>query len=230
MTAIRETMMSDGIRNNDAAGVLDLPADEGDPDHFAHASRPVRNPPAVVPGLCEFAEWLPRLGPVLWLDRRSASGPAAMCPNAGSGPVLLDHPALVSLPTWRSLCAHHAITAHGPREWICFHSASGVVEAKLYLLPDSDVLAWDEMIPGLHMACSGSERNEAPTHTHFLRRALGRFGQRWQAQLLEFRCTRRPWLNVLDAQAPLKISLLGIELARDIMRDENADWISPFRQ
>ncbi len=223
-------MMSDGTRFNDFTGVLDLLADEGDGDHFAHASRPPQNLPAGVPKLCEFAEWLPRLGPVLWLDRRKTTGPASMCPNAGSGPVLLDHPVLASLSIWRNLCAHHAITAHGPREWVCFHSASGVVEAKLYLLPDSDVLVWDQMIPGLHMACSGAERNEPPTHANFLRRALGRFGQRWQAQLLEFRCSRRPWLNVLDAQAPLKISLLGFELASRIARDENADWISPFRQ
>ncbi len=222
--------MSDGTGFNHASGVLDLPADEGDGDQFAHASRPPRYSPAAVPQLCEFAEWLPRLGPVLWLERRTASGQARLCANARSGPVLLDHPALVTLSNCHKLDAHHTITAQGPREWISFHSASGEIDARLYLLPDSDLLAWDEMIPGLRMVCSGPEQSEAPTHTHFLRRALGRFGQRWQARLLEFRISRRPWLNVLDAQAPLKISLLGIELAGHIVRDQNADWISPLHR
>lgn len=223
-------MMSDGTWFNDAAGDLDLLVDEADHGQFAHASRPSRIPSAAVPKLCEFAEWLPRLGPVLWLDRRNANRQTRICPDARSGPVLLDHPALVTLCNSRKLCAHHAVTVHGPREWVSFHSASGEVDARLYLLPDSDVLAWDEMIPGLRMACAGSEQNDAPTHTNFLRRALGRFGQRWQARLLEFRSSRQPWLNELDAQPPLKISLLGIELAGHIVRDESADWISPLHR
>ncbi len=223
-------MMSDGTRYNDSTDVLDLLDDESNRGQFAHASRPSRNPSAPVPELCDFAEWLPRLGPVLWLDRRTANGQARICPDARSGPILLDHPALVTLCNSRKLAAHHVITAHGPREWISFHSASGEVDARLYLLPDSNVLSWDEMIPGLRMACAGAEQNEVPTHTNFLRRALGRFGQRWQARLLEFRNSPRPWLNVLDAQPPLKISLLGIELAGHIVRDQNADWISPLHR
>ena len=222
--------MSDGSGVNDLTGVLDLLADEGTGGHFAHASRVPRKPPAAVPTLRDFAEWLPRLGPVLWLERQTSSGPAQICPDARPGPLLLDHPALVTLCNARKLCVHHAITAHGPREWVSFHSASGSVDARLYLLPDSDVLAWDEMIPGLRMTCAGAQHDEAPTHANFLRRALARFGQRWQARLLEFRSSPRPWLHVLDAQAPLKISLLGIELAGHVVRDQNAEWISPLHR
>lgn len=222
--------MSDGTWSNDATGMLDLQVDEDDGDHFAHASRPARAPRSKVPKLCEFAEWLPRLGPVLWLDRRTTTAQARLCANARSGPLLLDHPALITLSNCHKLAAHHAIATHGPREWVSFHSANGEVDARLYLLPDSDVLAWDEMIPGLRMDCSGSNQDEPPTHTNFLRRALGRFGQRWQARLLEFRSLNRPWLNVLDAKAPLKISLLGIELAGHIVRDHNAEWMLPLHR
>ena len=223
-------MMSDGTHYNDSTDDLDLLDAEADRGQFAHASRPSRNPSTAVPKLCDFAEWLPRLGPVLWLDRRASSGRARICTEARSGPRLLDHPALVTLCNSRKLVAHHVVSVHGPREWVSIHSTSGEVDARLYLLPDSDVLAWDEMIPVLCMDYAGSEPSEAPTHTNFLRRALGRFGPRWQARLLEFRNSHRPCLNVLDAQPPLKISLLGIELAGRIVRDQNADWISPLHR
>ena len=71
-------------------------------------------------------------------------------------------------------------------------------------------------------------RPEPPTHATFLRRALSRLGHRWQARLLEFRFLQRPWLSVLDAQPPLRISLLGIDIARRIVHDENAEWLSPL--
>jgi hypothetical protein len=104
------------------------------------------------------------------------------------------------------------------------------VDAKLFLLPDSNVLAWDEMNLAFQIHLSAAECEQPPTHSTFLGRALSHFGQRWQARLLEFRCLRRPWLSVLDARSPLRISLLGIDIARDIVRDEYAEWISPMHQ
>lgn len=219
--------MSDGIRFDDSTEDRNLLDDEVNCAPFAHASRTLSAP---LPKLCDFAEWLPRLGPVLWLDRRQRNRTARDLANARSAPVLLDHPALIALCNARKLCAHHVISAQGPREWVSFHAASGEINARLYLLPDSDVLAWDEMIPALRITGSGSEQNEAPTHTNYLRRALGRFGQRWQARFVEFRSSSQPWLKVLDARPPLKVSLFGIELAGQIVREENADWISPLHR
>ena len=69
---------------------------------------------------------------------------------------------------------------------------------------------------------------DAPVHASFLRRALMRFGHRWQARLLAFDLKPLPWLHTLGAKAPLRISLLGLDLARTIVSDENAEWISPL--
>jgi hypothetical protein len=141
--------------------------------------------------------------------------------------LLLDHPACQVLATCTQLRAYHAIAAHGPREWLCFHAPNGTIEARLFLLPDSDVLEWDNMSVALELEPGAADRHDPPTHCTFLGRALSRFGQRWQARLLEFRCLQRSWLSVIDAQPPLRISLLGIDIARGIVRDEYAEWISP---
>ena len=219
--------MSDGASCNTLGSGLELFDDEAENTPFAHASRAPIEAPAALPSLVRFAEWLPQLGPVLWLERRhTADGRQAPIP--GEPIVLLDHPALLTVATCSKLDAHQNISAQGPREWMCFHSSSGGIEAKLFLLPDSDVLAWDEMNSAFCLSPSSSAADGPPTHTTFLRRALARFGARWQARLIEFRHSQHPWLSVLDAQPPLRISLLGIELARGIVRDENAEWISPL--
>lgn len=214
--------MIDGADMSDAQAIHLVGSEADESTAYAHAARANAN----TPGPDALIEWLPRLGSVLWLERcdRSADRPA---PSGTSHALLLDHPALKVLSSSRQLRSHHAITAHGPREWLCFHSASGAVEAKLFLLPDSDLLAWDEMNAALHVVASTTDRHDPPTHSTFLGRALGRFGQRWQARLLEFGVWRRPWLSVLDARPPLRISLLGIDVARAIVRDEYAEWISP---
>ncbi len=219
--------MSDGASCDSLDGVLAPVDDEADSAPFAHASRAPTATPAALPSLGRLAEWLPRLGPVLWLEHRHAAV-TRQAPRPGEPIVLIDHPALLTVAACNKLDAHQTISAEGPREWICFHSSNGGIEAKLFLLPDSDVLAWDEMSSAFCLSPGTSAVDTPPTHTTFLRRALGRFGQRWQARLIEFRRSQQPWLSVLDAQPPLRISLLGIELARGIVRDENAEWISPL--
>ena len=83
--------MSDGTLYNDSGGVLELLADEGDGNHFAHASRAPQTRSSALPELDNFAAWLPRLGPVLWISRRCEYGQARSCPDPRSGPVLLKH-------------------------------------------------------------------------------------------------------------------------------------------
>jgi len=65
-------------------------------------------------------------------------------------------------------------------------------------------------------------------HGAFLRHAFARLAGGWRARLLAFEQRRRPWLHTLDAHAPLRISLLGLELARAIARDEGAELVSPL--
>jgi hypothetical protein len=53
---------------------------------------------------------------------------------------------------------------------------------------------------------------------------LARFGAHWNARVLTFQHRRLPWLQTLDARPPLRLSLLGHELARAIARGEGADF------
>ena len=178
--------------------------------------------------LATMAEWLPRLGTVLWLERRESVPNAPLRMSAGPRLLLLEHAAAGVLARCASLRAWSNVTPQGPREWLSLHEESGEIAAKLFLLPDSDVLAWDQMSAALGLAPNESAPSDAPVHASFLRRALARFGHRWQARLLAFDLKPLPWLHTLGAKAPLRISLLGLDLARTVVNDENAEWISPL--
>jgi len=178
--------------------------------------------------LARIAEALPKLGAVLWLDRRDRRAAPTRATIGARGVLLLDHPALVALDHCRQLTAHTAVTPQGPREWLCFRDGDGAAQSKLFLLPDTDYLAWDEMTAASHLT-RPSPQNE-PWHPHgaFLRSALARLGAGWRARLLTFDLKKLPWLRTLNAQPPLRISLLGLELARVIARAEGADMVSPL--
>lgn len=178
--------------------------------------------------LANLAEWLPRLGTVLWLERRDSAPGTPQRMSAGPRLMLLEHAAAGLLARCASLSAWSSVTPQGPREWLCFHADSGEIQAKLFLLPDSDVLAWDQMSAAQGLIAAESVAPEGTVHASLLRRALARFGNRWQARLLAFDLRPLPWLHTLGAKAPLRISLLGLDLARAIVRDENAEWISPL--
>lgn len=218
--------MTDGTHRAEANTAHAITDDVLESDPFAHARRASALATTPCPVLSDLARWLPRLGPVLWLQR-GHSGARAQAGDRQTSTLLPDHPASRVLSACARLSAYHTITAHGPREWLCFQSATGAIEARLFLLPDSDVLEWDRMSATLGIEPAAADRHDPPTHTTFLGRALSRFGQRWQARLLEFHCLRQSRLSVVDARPPLRISLLGIELARTIVNDEYAEWISP---
>jgi len=179
--------------------------------------------------LPRFAEWLPRLGTVLWLDRRDGHLPLSRATIGATGVLLLDHPALGLLGQSVAATAHTQVTPQGPREWLAFRDAAGNTQAKLFLLPDTDYLAWDEMAAACDLAQSTAQ--ETPSwhaHTAFLRHALARIGTHWRARLLTFEHRALPWLHLLGAKPPLRISLLGLELARVIARCEGAELVSPL--
>ena len=142
--------MSDGIHLHDAPALFELPDGADTGPVFAHASRPVHESAPGSSILDGLLDWLPRLGSVLWLERRSGNPDRRPIEREGST-VLLDHPALGLLATSKSLRAHHVVMPHGPREWLSFRSASGATHAKLFLLPDSDVLAWDQMCSAIEL-------------------------------------------------------------------------------
>jgi len=177
--------------------------------------------------LARIAEWLPRLGAVLWLERRARRRSALRATVGARGLLLLDHPALGALAECVSATAHTQVTPHGPREWLSFRDAGGEAQAKLFLLPDTDYLAWDEMTAASDLASTPAEPRWH-AHAAFLRGAIARIGSHWQARLFAFDHHRLPWLHVLGAHPPLRISLLGLELAREIVRGEGAELISPL--
>jgi hypothetical protein len=173
------------------------------------------------------APWLPRLGATLWIERkcRRAHAPATV---GARGLLLLDHPALTTLARCAYANAHVQVTSHGPREWLSFRDAEGTALAKLYLLPDTDYLAWDEMIAATGLAPPTKEPANWHAHAAFLRTALARLGAAWQARPITFEHQSLPWLATLGARAPLKLSLLGLELARLIASSEGAELLTPL--
>ena len=196
----------------------------GDVDVASHPSR-CRHAPRF--DFAHFAGWLPRLGAVLWLERRVHRA-SARATIGSRGVLLLDHPALHALAHCAVATAHTQVTSHGPREWLSFRDGNGEPLAKLFLLPDTDYLAWDEMTAAAHLAPSVDEPARWHAHTAFLRHALARLGTCWRARLLIFEQRRLPWLQTLDARPPLRLSLLGIEVAQLITRSEGAEFLSPL--
>jgi hypothetical protein len=187
-----------------------------------HAQRTAIAPPRRTFGAApqDLAEWLPRLGPVLWLGDSHQRA-------ARSGGRRMRSP-MDSLSDYRALRACSRITPQGPREWLGFHNGNGDLEARLFLLPDSDLLAWDRMSETLHLGPVPLVEHEPPVHDTFLRRALSRSTRAWRARLLEFRMRRSPGPATLGAQPPLRISLLGLDIAQRIVHDENAEWEFPL--
>lgn len=183
---------------------------------------------AVALDLPRLAEWLPRLGAVLWLEKAERRREAMRATLGARGVLLFEHPSLAVLAHGSTVAAHTAVTPHGPREWLSFRDARDEVLAKLFLLPDTDYLAWDEMAAAAQLAPA---REGAPgwhAHTAFLRSALARFGNAWRARVLQFETGRLPWLRTLGARPPLRLSLIGLELAGAIARSENAELVSPL--
>ena len=178
--------------------------------------------------IATLASWLPRLGAVLWLGRTVSTATAARAVAHARGVLLLDHPALSPLVRCVSATAHTQVTSHGPREWLSLRAHDDASLAKLFLLPDTDYLAWDEMTAALGLAPAIEAPMRWHAHAAFLRTAFARLGAAWRARLMTFEQRRLPWLQTLDARPPLRISLLGLELARAIALSENAELPSPL--
>ena len=178
--------------------------------------------------LARFARWLPRLGAVLWLERRERRATPTRAMLGSHGVLLLDHPALSVLGQCDVATAHTQVTPQGPREWLSFRDATGDARARLFLLPDTDYLAWDEMTAERSLAPATPEPPRWQAHTAFLRHAFARLGTPWQARLLTFDYRRLPWLQTLAARPPLRISLLGLEIARTIAHGEGAELVTPL--
>jgi hypothetical protein len=98
-----------------------------------------------------------------------------------------------------------AVTAEGPREWIECVDGNGDSQARIYLLPDTDYLAWDALFADA-VPVDGPPRARLRREIFFAS----------QAKLVCF--TRRTFssLAMLGSERPKCVSPLGRGVARDI--------------
>lgn len=171
--------------------------------------------------LLRIAQWLPRLGNVLWVYRepRTAAGNKA---SAIVAELRCDHPALAALTCCVKVRVDSAVTSQGPRECLEFLDADGEIQAKLFLLPDTDYLAWDEMLASRQRQPTLQDLAHWQAPLRYLRAAINRLGSPWHALPLRF-AQARP---MLAAIVPAALSPIGERLAAAIASDERADWLA----
>jgi hypothetical protein len=134
------------------------------------------------------------LGPVLWLWRARSGHAADLSTVAG----------------WNCV---HRIEPDGICEALRFYRDDGRELARLYLLPDSDYLAWEQLLQCV--PCSTPEPQRG-LHQRLREAAFSRAGHAWQGAVVRF-ChatdTSRPWLL---AEAAASVSTTGRRRAMDI--------------
>lgn len=149
-------------------------------------------------------EGLGQLGGVLYL-----APPGGCALDAPADGCLVESTDLAPLLLVRYVGLTCAITAEGPREWIDCVSGQGDTVARIYLLPDTDYLAWDGLF-------TGALPIDAPA-----RRAPNREWLRTsRARVLTFTRRGMVGLTVLGAR-DARISTLGHGVARDIAISES---------
>ena len=126
------------------------------------------------------------------------------------------------LAGWQDAVAAHAcqgLDSEGVRESLCFTDARGRCCWRLYLLPDSDFLAWDRLVSAF--PARPEPVNDAGVAERLWRRLAGSLGgQRWRMCAVQ--------LHAVDQGSGLAVSLaplssLGCATARRIARLESAE-------
>lgn len=151
-------------------------------------------------------EGLGQLGGVLYLAPRPVSCPAGAPLPTGC---LVEAAELAPLLATRYVGLTCAVTAEGPREWIDCVDAEGDTLARIYLLPDTDYLAWDGLFADA--IAVDAPRRRVPDR-EWLRAC--------RARVLSFHRRRLVGFDVLGAQ-DVRISSLGRGVARDIAVSES---------
>lgn len=119
-----------------------------------------------------------------------------------------------------------ALDSDGMHECVAFHDADGECCWKLYLLPDSDFMAWERLSMALPVR-SAQDASAAGVGERLLRRLAGRVrGGQWQGSVLRLHalCVApgMPSHSVLAASLA-SVSSLGAAAARRIARSQGAD-------
>ncbi|MDV3469572.1 Hemin transport protein [Stenotrophomonas sp. C3(2023)] len=126
------------------------------------------------------------------------------------------------LSGWQQAVAVHAchrVDSEGVYESLCFADARGRCVWRLYLLPDSDFLAWDRLVAGLPVQAPAS--GDASVGERLWRRLAGSLGgQRWRVRALRLHAVEQG--HGLGASAT-RLSPLGAATAQRIARLEGAE-------
>jgi len=146
-------------------------------------------------------EGLGQLGGVLYLAPAQSSAATHWPTPPGC---LVESADLAPLLATRYVGVTCAVTCEGPREWIDCVDADGGTVARVYLLPDTDYLAWDGLFAD---ALSADEPLRVAPDREWLRRC--------RATVMSFSRRRLAGFDILGAtKAP--VSPLGRDVARDI--------------
>ncbi|HEX7813587.1 hypothetical protein [Dyella sp.] len=145
---------------------------------------------------------LPLLGSVLYVSHdHLVESPA----SALSG-WLVERAELAPLMRTQVVAAVSDISVEGPREWLECHDVRGTLLARLFLLPDTDYLAWDALL------AQGAPLPRAPWR-HI---AAPRCVAAWP---IAFRHRRMAGLTVLGAVEVRRLSALGRSVAVEVARE-----------
>ncbi|MBL8297172.1 MAG: hypothetical protein JNN30_02385 [Rhodanobacteraceae bacterium] len=140
----------------------------------------------------------PALGPVLWLWRATPDCAADLAAVTG----------------WNCV---QRIEPGGICEALCFHRADGRELARLYLLPDSDYLAWEQLLQCVSCnSCANTNEPPISLHQRLREAARIRAGRPWQGAVVRFCHGMDNAESWLLAEAVSAVSLPGRRLALEI--------------
>lgn len=177
---------------------------------------PARWPPALAGGSalpagtgsrkgCDWRILMPALvmlGPVLHVDSLPA-GASVHLPDHAPWPA---RPELLGMACAVRVVASVRLDSDGPCECLHFLDAAGTSIASLWLLPDSDFLAWEilaECLPAIQMHSAAWQCRQC-------------HAARGWARASRFESTRLVGGELLDASAPARLSAIGHARARHL--------------
>lgn len=118
--------------------------------------------------------------------------------------------------------ARAGVDSDGLRESLLFFDRDGRCCWRLYLLPDSDFLAWDRLLSELPV--SGEGDAAAGVAERLWRRLAGRLGgERWSASTVQLHLVAARDRTPLLAALPTEVSPLGAATALRILQAEGAE-------
>jgi hypothetical protein len=114
------------------------------------------------------------------------------------------------------------VDSDGLRESLVFFDTEGHCFWRLYLLPDSDFLAWDRLLASL--PCRDETEASIGVGERLWRRLAGRLrGEQWQARILQLHAVPAAVARRVLAASLTTVSPLGAATAQRIAKAEGAD-------